>query len=400
MWWQRCADCAERLAPGDKHKRCTACRNKPTGDAAGDAPLRSPSPPRPLAPFEDRPRARSHLSQPQRLVAASLLLDHQSERDVAAKVNTTVRAVQRVKQRADMEALVSSVADAPRSGRPHKLTEDQRLDVALASRDQPFDTPRVIKRKLQLDDVSARTIARTLDDAGIPSHLARHQRHLTEDEKRQRLAFAEGYQGWTEEQWCTVLFADEKMFYGEGHPGRVYVRRPDEASSVDDTYTAHHLPHPPKVPAWACFSAHGPGYMRIRDEGAERGDQRWFAATFRDYLVPSHKMWFLEGEVPRWLLQDNLKAHKVGEAHRALHEAGFTEFEFPPYSPDLNPIENLWRNVQARVDLHPLATKEQVEQALIAEWEKTSSETCGKLARSMPRRIAKVIAARGAYSGY
>ena len=67
------------------------------------------------------------------------------------------------------------------------------------SRVEPFATPRQLKRKLQLD-VSVDTIDRRLIEAGLPGRVARHVFQLTEEHKRKRLSFAEGYSRWTEDE--------------------------------------------------------------------------------------------------------------------------------------------------------------------------------------------------------
>lgn len=132
----------------------------------------------------------------------------------------------------------------------------------------------------------------------------------------------------------------------------------------------------------------------------DSADAKFFAGVFQNYLAPSHEMYFTPGTTRRWLLQDNLKAHKAPAAARALHDAGFTQLEFPPYSPDLNPIENLWADVQKRMDMTPVSTKAELEALLINAWEDTSIKLCSKLAHSMPKRIAAVIKKNGQYTHY
>src|SRR3954465_1151594 len=87
---------------------------------------------------------------------------------------------------------------------------------------------------------------------------------LTPEHKRQRMSFAHGYEHKTEEDWCSTVYADIKTFEGRGHHGRVWVRRPG-GHAADPEYSVAHKPHPMAVPAWGCFSAHGPGYMAMFD---------------------------------------------------------------------------------------------------------------------------------------
>ena len=68
---------------------------------------------------------------------------------------------------------------------------------------------------------------------GLFGRVARHKKKFTEEEKRKRLSFAEGYKHWTPDDWMNVLFADEKMF-GAKVSGQIWVRRPKgEAHNPD-----------------------------------------------------------------------------------------------------------------------------------------------------------------------
>ena len=76
--------------------------------------------------------------------------------------------------------------------------------------------------------------------------------------------------------------------------------------------------------------------------------------------------------------------------------------DWPAQSPDLNPIEHLWEHLKRQLakyegepkSIHELWTR--VE----AEWEKIPKEVCVDLIKSMPRRVAAVLKAKGGYTKY
>jgi len=74
--------------------------------------------------------------------------------------------------------------------------------------------------------------------------------------------------------------------------------------------------------------------------------------------------------------------------------------DFPPYSPDLNPIENLWSILKARVESRLARTTDEVERVLKEEWEALDTELLKSLAHSMPTRCAAVVANRGHKAPY
>jgi len=83
-----------------------------------------------------------------------------------------------------------------------------------------------------------------------------------------------------------------------------------------------------------------------------------------------------------------------------LHNRGITVIDFPTYSPDLNPIENLIADVKRRQHQHTVDTVDELQRVVHEEWDKTSVHLLHKLVHSMPRRCEAVIAAKGYMTHY
>ena len=83
-----------------------------------------------------------------------------------------------------------------------------------------------------------------------------------------------------------------------------------------------------------------------------------------------------------------------------LHNAGVTVIDFPPYSPDLNPIENLWNEMARAVEQHACDTMEELQDVVAAEWDKVDADYMRKLVHSMPQRCEAVIEAKGWHTKY
>jgi len=72
--------------------------------------------------------------------------------------------------------------------------------------------------------------------------------------------------------------------------------------------------------------------------GALNGEK--FKEYIGRYLVPTlHR-----GDI---VVMDNLRCHKVEGVEQMVEEAGATVEYLPPYSPDLNPIEQMWSKIKA-----------------------------------------------------
>ena len=69
--------------------------------------------------------------------------------------------------------------------------------------------------------------------------------------------------------------------------------------------------------------------------------------------------------------------------------------ELPPYSPDLNPIENLWNHLKRRVEKRNARNTEELEQYIKEEWVATDPGFLVKLSHSMNKRCKQVVEHKG-----
>ena len=99
-------------------------------------------------------------------------------------------------------------------------------------------------------------------------------------------------------------------------------------------------------------------------EGATDGDV--FRAYVEQVLCPTLQA----GDV---VILDNLGAHKVSGIREAIRRKGAEVIYLPPYSPDLNPIEQCWSKLKTAVRLIGARTREGLE-AAVEQVIKTISE--------------------------
>jgi transposase len=292
----------------------------------------------------------------------------------------------------------NSPGSGARSGRPRCTDSDTEHAIELTARIDKFTSPRQIKRKLDVD-VSPRTIDRRLQEVGLFGRVARHKRVYALAEIRQRLSFGNGYKNWTKEQWSVVLFSDEKCFYGKGFCGRTWVRR-EVGTALDPENCVHKKGHPVKVNAWGCFSAAGPGYLHIFYDNMDGTlykkilDEHLVDVAHRDFpsVPPAIAQWHF--------LQDNARYHKGHITREWFHNKGVSVLDFPPYSPDLNPIENLWAIVAREVEKVQCDSVEALGDAVLKVWDELPKEVFSKLACSMPERCQAVVDAGGHHTKY
>jgi transposase len=82
-----------------------------------------------------------------------------------------------------------------------------------------------------------------------------------------------------------------------------------------------------------------------------------FVAFVRHFLVPQLR----PGDI---VVMDNLSVHKVAGVREAIEAVGASLRYLPPYSPDLNPIEQCWSKIKALLRSAAARTQEALEAAV------------------------------------
>jgi transposase len=293
-----------------------------------------------------------------------------------------------------------SADDKPRSGRPRKTSKLDDAAIVRASELDHYKLAKDIRNQLALP-VSADTVARRLDESGLPSCVAARKRHYTEEQKRRRLSCARGYLHWTPEQWERVIIGDEVTSEGDGRRRHIRVRRPP-GHRFDPDYTVHSRIFTPSTHFLATFCSRGPGICesykgKLDGPALKRLLQGTVPGTARDYYQtdptkPNHEQW--------WLLHDRSPQFRSGVVKRWLHNNGINCIDWPSYSPDLNPIENFWPRVHALMDKLQPQTDEAVKEAFLKCWNDLPLDLFTTFAQSMPDRLQAVIDANGDATKY
>ena len=107
-------------------------------------------------------------------------------------------------------------------------------------------------------------------------------------------------------------------------------------------------------------------------------------------LVQQHQMTFQH---------DNARPYVHRVCQDFLANNNIVPLDWPPYSPDLSPIEHLWDELDRRVRRRRNTpnTLGQLRTALLEEWENVPMRKINALVNSIQRRIRAVINARGTH---
>jgi transposase len=99
---------------------------------------------------------------------------------------------------------------------------------------------------------------------------------------------------------------------------------------------------------------------------------------------------------------DNAPSHKAQQTITFLQNNSIDILDsWPPYSPDLNVIENMWAHMKYVVRRENIGSKEHLRARIMEVWNsQETKEVCCRLTDSMPKRIKLCIQNQGGFTKY
>ncbi len=144
--------------------------------------------------------------------------------------------------------------------------------------------------------------------------------------------------------------------------------------------------------AVGCFSAAGTGRL-VAIEG------KMNAAKYRDILDENLLQSAQDLRLGRRFTfqQDNDPKHTAKITKEWLHNNSVTVLEWPSQSPDLNPIEHLWRDLKMAVHQRLPSNLTELERICKEEWQRIPKSRCEKLVAIFPKKTHGCIKSKGCF---
>ncbi len=212
--------------------------------------------------------------------------------------------------------------------------------------------------------LSSTTIRSYIHKCQLKLYCAKRKPYVNSVQKCRRLLWARRHLGWTITQWKRVLWSDESVFQVFfGRNGRRVLRTKEEKDHPD--CYQQQVQKPGSVMVWGCVSALGKGNLHFCD-GTINAEK--YIEILEHNMLPSRRHLF-QGR-PCIFQQDNAKPHSAHIKKSWLRRKRVRVLDWPACSPDLSPIENVWRILKRKMRQRRPRTVAHLKTCLQEEWDK------------------------------
>ena len=287
--------------------------------------------------------------------------------------------------------LGGDIKDLPRSGRPPKAVG--RIKVSILNRTKGKQRASNRKVATAVSDfygvpISRETVRTLVHAARLRPRRRTPKPLMRRGMKYKRRKFCKKYRNYN---WNHVLFVDEASFWCFELPNRKHdiIWLPIGHKREPTPKVAHG----DKLHVFGGFSASGVRIFHIFTG-------KYTAAVYIDILQQVVKPIIDDHKEEVVYVCDNSPIHTAKKAQAWLTDnipSHIPRTDWPPNSPDLNPIENAWARLKDHVATQEPMNFEELKKAVKKAWIAVmTKEYCQELADSMPRRLTRVHAANGA----
>ena len=243
--------------------------------------------------------------------------------------------------------------------------------------------------------ISRTTVRRFLIDNKLVKKKSTSKPILTDATRKKRLGFVNKWLRNGVNLLGSVIWTDETTV--KSHPN---TRRESAYVHAKDPPLFQSKVHSGGLSQmfWGCFSKNGTGPL-ITIDGTM--DQFMYKKVLREQLLPELRAAKKLGGEWR-LMHDNAPSHKANSIKAYLAEEKVEMIEWPPYSPDMNPIENVWAWMKQKLanDYTVCTNQKDLEENFMEIWESITPDMCIAFCGNYEKRLEAVKIAKGGPTKY
>jgi transposase len=315
--------------------------------------------------------------------------------EVGAYLNCSKKTVYRQMKKFKQ---TSEFCDKKKTGRPSKFTDEIKNQIVSWIEEDRRTTSAKLTSLIREQfgvDVNERTIRTFLTGKGYFGGVCARKPLLREQNKAKRLAFALEHVDKPPEFWKSILFTDEKKFELVNSKRRIYCWKVKGEELRNDTIQPTVKHGGGSIMMWGCFLGDRVGDL-YRVDGIMKKEE--YHSILQRHAIPSGLRLYGKGFV---MQQDNDPKHTSLLCKNYLQskqENGVLRIlEWPSQSPDLNPIELLWEELDREIKKHKPTSLAELERIARHVWSNIAAEKLQKLIDRLPRLCKAVIEAEGGY---
>ncbi len=204
--------------------------------------------------------------------------------------------------------------------------------------------------------LSGNTIRHAICRCQLKLYHAKRKPYVNMVQKLRCVLWAKAHLKWTVSKWKSVLWSDESKFdILVGNHGRRVLRAKEEGD-LPACYQ-HSVQKPASLMVWGCISAYSMGSLHVL-EGSMNAER--YIKVLEQHMLPSRQCVFQ---------QDNAKPHTEAITTAWLCSRRVRVLNWPAYSPDLSPVENIWRIIKLKIHQRQPQTLQQLETYIWQEWD-------------------------------
>lgn len=213
---------------------------------------------------------------------------------------------------------------------------------------------------------------------GKPSPL------ISAQQKQQRTQWCLAH---SQRSWENVFFSDESSLWLYPNTVKIWTK-----SDIQPLYVRPK--HSAKFHVWGAISSRGTTPLCIFQENLT---SQLYTDILEGYLLPTAEVLYPDG----WVFQqDNDPKHRARHSQDWLNRQNVTVLPWPSYSPDLNPIENVWGLMKNHLAKTGFRNIEQLQVEAEQYWMSLSHNYLQRLTGSMNTRIQTCLENLGSVTGY
>lgn len=257
----------------------------------------------------------------------------------------------------------------------------------------PFATNAEILTKLALP-IGQATLARYCKKLNLTKYRSPKKFYVSPEHCEERVSVANIRLNWTQSQWKRVVFCDEAGVDNSGMHLKT-VRRP-KGQRYNSDFVYRHPNKSLRINYFSWVSAYGVGELIVY----KRMDAKYLCTEVIPHMVESLKSTFNSDDF--LIVHDNASFFAGPRAVSYLTRNGCGRYflSIPPYSPEMNIIENLWAylryNVKRDCFLYGrIDRRTEFIETVKNIWDNIPNSMIQHLYESLPRRMEAIVRKQG-----